>query len=200
MPTYIVKSDVGDTSVGYAYAHKMELNERLKAARKAAGLTQQAVAEHFNISRVSVTQWELGQTRPDQDKFGSLAALYDVSLEWLMEEHGDGPKEQSAKRIAVSSSKFIRSRAFRFYVQEWREFMGVKVESAAKAAGMPIDEYQAFETYPINFGLAQIVALADEFGIRGDQFWFPPPAKSPQKSSERISKLGSRSISSLRRK
>jgi len=85
----------------------MELNERLKAARKAAGLTQQAVAEHFNISRVSVTQWELGQTRPDQDKFGSLAALYDVSLDWLMEEHGDGPKEQSAKRITVSSSKFI---------------------------------------------------------------------------------------------
>ena len=73
--------------------------------------------------------------------------------------------------------KFIRSKTFRFYVAEWREFMGVSLQSASKAAGMPDDEYGAFEFYPVNFTLAQIVALADEFGIRGDQFWFPPPKK-----------------------
>jgi hypothetical protein len=49
----------------------------------------------------------------------------------------------------------------------------------ARAAALAPDEYEAFETYPINFTLGQIAALADELGIRGDQFWFPPLAKVP---------------------
>lgn len=62
-------------------------------------------------------------------------------------------------------------------IRAWREFMGVKVETAARAAGMDMDQYQAFETYPINFNLQQVVSLADAFGVRGDQFWFPPPKR-----------------------
>ena len=57
--------------------------------------------------------------------------------------------------------------------------MGVKIDAAARAAGLGINEYQAFEAYPINFTLVQFVALADEFGIRGDQFWFPAPKGKP---------------------
>jgi hypothetical protein len=57
--------------------------------------------------------------------------------------------------------------------------MGVAVGDAAKAAGLPTDEYQAHETYPINFTLGQVAALADLFGVRGDQLWFPPPRAKP---------------------
>lgn len=181
MPIYLVKPIVGDACVGSAYSPNMELNERLKRARTAVGLTQKAVAEHFGIQRVSVTQWELGDTRPDQDKFSALADLYGVSLDWLLDERGDGPVDgaQPSTRSLLSPAKFIKSRAFKFYVAEWREFMGVKVGPAAKAAGLGADEYEAHEVYPINFTLGQIAALADEFGIRGDQFWFPPPKGKP---------------------
>jgi len=181
MPTYLVKPNVGDACVGSAYHPKMELNERLKRARNAVGLTQKAVAEHFGIQRVSVTQWELGETRPDPEKFGALADLYGVSLDWLLEERGDGPVDGAKRpaRPAPPPAKFIKSRAFKFYVAEWREFMGVKVVPAAKAAGLDPDEYEAHEVYPINFTLGQVSALAVEFGIRGDQFWFPPPKGKP---------------------
>lgn len=181
MPTYLVKPNVGDACVGSAYSQNMELNERLKKARTAVGLTQKAVADHFGIARVSVTQWELGETRPDQDKFGSLASLYSVSLDWLLEERGDGPTDgvKPATRPTPGPAKFIKSKTFKFYVAEWREFMGVKVGPAAEAAGLDSDEYEAHEVYPINFTLGQIAALADEFGIRGDQFWFPPPKGRP---------------------
>lgn len=197
MPTYVVKPDVGDGSVGRAYSRIMELHERLKDARTKAGLTQKAVAGHFRIARVSVTQWESGDTRPDPDKFPALADLYGVSLDWLMKESGKGPAASKSNR----PDRFIRERnKFKFYVREWREFMGTKVEDAAKVAGLDPNEYQAHEVYPINFTLGQIGALAAEIGVRGDQFWFPPPVKTPQKSTVRISKPGTRSISIPRAK
>lgn len=154
----------------------MEFFERLRDARKKAGLTQKAVSEHFQIARVSVTQWESGETKPETDKLSSIAGLYGVSLDWLLKETGKGPVVAKGNR----PDRFIRDRArFKFYVKEWREFMGTKVEDAAKVAGLGADEYQAHEVYPINFTLGQIGSLANEFGVRGDQFWFPPPAKSP---------------------
>lgn len=154
----------------------MEFSERLREARKKSGLTQKGVANHFRISRVSVTQWESGETKPESDKLPAIAELYGVSLDWLLKETGKGPATARNNR----PDRFIRERIrFKFYVREWREFMGTKVETAAKVAGLGIDEYQAHEVYPINFTLGQIGALAEEFGVRGDQFWFPPPAKSP---------------------
>lgn len=80
-------------------------------------------------------------------------------------------------------TKLIRTSRQKFYIREWREFMGVKIDAGARAAGMDEDEYQAYEAYPINFTLAQIVALADEFGCRGDQFWFPAPRQPRNETS-----------------
>jgi len=188
MPTYIVKPLVGDALVGSAYYGNMELPERLKAGRKRRDLTQQQVADHFKIARVSVTQWEGNTSRPDQAKFVELAKLFDVPLQWLMDGTGELPsptagneRPEKAKQQVSSTAKFLRSSSFRFYIKDWREFMGASVAQAARAAGLDADEYQAFETYPINFTLGQVVALASEFGVRGEQFWFPPP-KRPEQS------------------
>jgi transcriptional regulator with XRE-family HTH domain len=154
----------------------MELGERLRVARTTAGMTQQRVADHFGIKRPTVTQWELGSHRPDSDKFTALANLFGVPLAWLMDESGPGPDKNGQKAQAPIAAKFLRSSKRKYYVREWRTYMmGDKVDAAAKAAGLPLDEYQAFETYPINFTLGQLEAVADEIGIQGHQFWFPPP-------------------------
>lgn len=76
-------------------------------------------------------------------------------------------------------AKVIKSRSFKFYVAEWREFMGVSVNDAARALGLSEGQYEVLEFYPINFSLAQVVELADLFGVRGDQFWFPAPKNRP---------------------
>jgi transcriptional regulator with XRE-family HTH domain len=157
----------------------MELNERIRLARTRAGLTQQDVADHFGIKRPTVAQWEAGTHRPDQDRLPELSTVLSVSLDWLLREVGHGPDapdgKARTKSVAPPVDKFIKSAKVRVFVREWREFMGTRVESAARAAGMDAEGYLAFETYPINFNLGQVAALADEFGIRGDQFWFPPP-------------------------
>ena len=144
----------------------------LVAARSAKEWSQPDLAKAAGCSQQLIAALERGTTRTT--KFlPKIAAALEVEpgvldSDWI----GIGTP-------TVPEPKFIKNRSFKFYVKEWREFMGVRVAAAARAAGMGLDEYEAFETYPINFGLAQIVALADEFGIRGDQFWFPPPAKVP---------------------
>lgn len=76
-------------------------SERIRIARRAAGLTQQQVADHFGIQRVSVTQWESGQSRPALHRISQLAHLFSVSEEWLLANKGQAP----APRKRVSKSK-----------------------------------------------------------------------------------------------
>jgi len=107
-----------------------------------------------------------------------LVDMLRTALQRVSDDSGADAAEQRPR--SAPPRKFLRTSKHKFYVMEWRKFMvGDRVDGAARAAGMPTDEYQAFETYPINFTLAQIAALADEFGIRGDQFWFPPPKGKP---------------------
>ena len=50
----------------------MEWNERIAAARKAAGLTQEALGEKLGVSRQAVSKWESGQAVPDLDTVAKL--------------------------------------------------------------------------------------------------------------------------------
>ena len=43
----------------------MELNERIAAVRKAAGLTQEQLGELVGVSRQAVSKWESSQAVPD---------------------------------------------------------------------------------------------------------------------------------------
>lgn len=67
------------------------LGSRIRFAREASGLTQDQIAEHFQIRRVSVTQWEGDTTRPAVAKLGELARLLKTSPEWLIDGVGQPP-------------------------------------------------------------------------------------------------------------
>jgi transcriptional regulator with XRE-family HTH domain len=49
------------------------LNERIRSLRLAKGLTLQAVADVFGITRASVSSWESGTNQPDPRKLEQLA-------------------------------------------------------------------------------------------------------------------------------
>ena len=61
----------------------MEWNERVAAARKAAGLTQEALGEKLGVSRQAVSKWENDQTSPDSLKMIRLAEVLDTDIEYL---------------------------------------------------------------------------------------------------------------------
>lgn len=61
-----------------------QLGERLRNARTQASLTQQQVADDFNITRQAVSGWETGRHAPTLPQFHDLALLYGVSSDWLL--------------------------------------------------------------------------------------------------------------------
>lgn len=66
----------------------MAMGRRIAQARKEAGLSQQAVANRFGISRAAVAQWENGDTFPGSSKLEGLADVLGVSLEWIATGRG----------------------------------------------------------------------------------------------------------------
>ncbi len=60
------------------------LNERIRTLRLAKGLTLQAVADVFGISRASISSWESGNSNPDHKKLEDLAKLFGCSLQFLL--------------------------------------------------------------------------------------------------------------------
>lgn len=62
----------------------MTFSARLAKARKDNGFTQVDVAEKLNVSFQAVSLWERGETMPEIDKLVDIAALYQVSLDWLL--------------------------------------------------------------------------------------------------------------------
>lgn len=74
----------------------IQFGERLKEARIKKGLTQESVAEAAGISRVSVVQWEKGETKNAKGEYLLRAAqLLDINPYWLV--FGEGEMSNTTK-------------------------------------------------------------------------------------------------------
>ncbi len=61
----------------------MNFNKILVRERKKRGLSQEELAEKVQVSRQSVSKWELGDAMPDLNKLLSLADVLEISLDEL---------------------------------------------------------------------------------------------------------------------
>jgi transcriptional regulator with XRE-family HTH domain len=81
--------------------------ERIRLARKWAGLNQDEVATRMGLSRASVSNWELGQGIKRANLL-SFAQIAGVSAEWLMTgEPNLAPKGEKASDQAYASALAI---------------------------------------------------------------------------------------------
>ncbi len=67
----------------------MTLGEKIKQARKNAGLTQEQMAEKLMISRPAITKWESDKGIPDIENLKAISKLLDVSLDYLLNDGED---------------------------------------------------------------------------------------------------------------
>lgn len=62
----------------------MTIGEQIQRLRIQKGLTQERLAEMLEVSRQSISKWELGQAVPDVDKIIRMSKLFDVSTDTLL--------------------------------------------------------------------------------------------------------------------
>lgn len=80
----------------------MTLGEKLKEARKQAGLSQEQLSEKLNISRSAVAKWETDKGIPDVDNLKALSQLLDVSIDYLLNDGEDLDKAVIKEPIDLS--------------------------------------------------------------------------------------------------
>lgn len=86
----------------------MTLPERLIKLRKAAGLSQEEVADKLEVTRQTVSKWETGQSSPDLDKVLPLCSLYNVTPDELLHDGGsEEADEQKAKDGAARAEELF---------------------------------------------------------------------------------------------
>ncbi len=64
----------------------MAFGDKLQAVRRAAGLTQEQMAEELQVSRQAVSRWESGRSFPEVEKILYIANRYGISVGELFEE------------------------------------------------------------------------------------------------------------------
>ncbi len=92
----------------------MNLPERLKEARKVAGLTQEEVAKKLGISKSTYCCYETGRHSPDPDALVILCKAFNVSADYLLGiEKGPPETEEPITKEAVTEvlvqNGFIKS-------------------------------------------------------------------------------------------
>lgn len=79
----------------------MALADRIRTARKKAGLSQQQLAEQLFVSRQAVTKWESGKGTPDVHNLQRMAALFGVSVDHLLSDDSVAPVGSVVLRQAI---------------------------------------------------------------------------------------------------
>ena len=86
----------------------MLLGERLRFLRTKNGFTQKQVSEALSIDRSTYTYYEIGKTNPDVHMLRKLSHLYNVSIDYLLENKvGLSAVNQSSDTYRVSTADLI---------------------------------------------------------------------------------------------
>ena len=65
----------------------MNLNEKLYEHRKNKGWSQEEFAEKLNVSRQTVSKWEIGKAVPELDKLIKISDIYQISIDELVKDN-----------------------------------------------------------------------------------------------------------------
>lgn len=86
----------------------MQLGKNLQILRKTANMTQEELAEKMNVSRQTISKWELGAILPEIEKLVELCEMFHCSVDQLLRENMDFCSE------AYSDIRVVTVEPFRY--------------------------------------------------------------------------------------
>ena len=95
------------------------INENIKNARKAKGISQEEMAVELNVVRQTVSKWEKGLSVPDADVLINIADLLEVSVGDLLgvKLQNDTTKDLSNELAQVNEQLAIKNQEKKLYLQ-----------------------------------------------------------------------------------
>ena len=88
----------------------MTFNEKLLSLRRKSGFSQEELAEKIDVSRQSISKWEMNQAVPQIDKVLMLCKLFNISADALLRDEME-PRCRSVQE--KSKNKYFGTDGFR---------------------------------------------------------------------------------------
>ncbi len=87
----------------------MNIGERIQKLRKENGYSQEQLAERLNLSRQTISKWELNQSSPDLDILVRLSELFEVSTDYLIKGTTEDQEVFNEKKKRDMGNKWVKN-------------------------------------------------------------------------------------------
>ena len=88
----------------------MNLQSKITDLRKRSGLSQEEMAEKLNVSRQTISRWEVGSAQPDAENLRQLSQLFGVTADYLLNDAYDSDADlPRVKRAEETLEKTVES-------------------------------------------------------------------------------------------
>lgn len=99
----------------------MKRPERIRLARRKAGLSQEGLAQKVGVKRSAVANWEaVGGANPCGANLERLAELLQVAYEWLATGRGEMRLPPHYHEVAAVDAELVENPAERRLLHAWR--------------------------------------------------------------------------------
>ena len=79
----------------------MGFAEKIYALRTQAGMSQASLAETLQVSRQTVSNWELGTSYPEIEKLLAISELYHVTTDFLLKDQPASQEDVRMDRLVL---------------------------------------------------------------------------------------------------
>ncbi|MDO4270035.1 MAG: helix-turn-helix transcriptional regulator [Eubacteriales bacterium] len=155
----------------------MTTGEKIAALRRAAGLSQEALADRLDLSRQAVSKWEADQAVPGMDNLLELSRIFGVSVDTLLRpdeelpgKSGEGQEQEmkatvSPKGFYVSYKPVLTRKTKAFIIAVALLFAVSAVGSVVSLVGLT----------RLQERLALLQSRVDALPAGGDVIYMPSP-------------------------
>lgn len=138
-----------------------------KELRKEKGLTQEQLAEYFNVSGRTISRWETGNNMPDLDILIEMADYYEVDLRELLDGERKSEKmnkdlEETVLKVADYSNDEKMKLMKKLHIFSWTGVVSFIIFMILKETGLAdsgISESVASFCAGISFGMLIIAVI-----------------------------------------
>ena len=116
----------------------MTIGEQIQKLRIEKGLTQECFAEFMEVSRQSISKWELGQAVPDVDKIIRMSELFDVPTDTILLRNA--PVEENENPLHLGTV-YLVVKDFEKSIEFYEKFLGTKVDNRCRSGNKFVKFY-----------------------------------------------------------